>query len=63
LVRSGRYLPGAPWPDGIPRPDWDVDSLEELNAVFETAGIFQEPGKLDHDDNWQKPYCFSPPAW
>lgn len=41
LVRSGRYLPGVPWPDGIPRPDWDVDSLEELNAVFEAASVFQ----------------------
>lgn len=30
LVRTGRFLPGTPWPDGLSRPDWDVESLDEL---------------------------------
>ncbi len=34
LVRSGRFAPGAPWPDGLPRPDWDLDSLADLAAAL-----------------------------
>jgi HAD superfamily hydrolase (TIGR01450 family) len=30
LVRTGRFAPGEPWPDGLPRPDWDVADLYEL---------------------------------
>ncbi len=30
LVRTGRFAPGEPWPDGLPRPDLDVESLDEL---------------------------------
>ncbi|MGB0723580.1 MAG: HAD-IIA family hydrolase, partial [Gammaproteobacteria bacterium] len=30
LVRTGRFGPGEPWPDGQPRPDYDVRSLAEL---------------------------------
>lgn len=32
LVRTGRFAPGAPWPEGLPEPDWDVNSLSELLA-------------------------------
>ena len=41
LVRTGRFLPGAPWPKGMDKPGWDVDSLAELTTEFEAAGIFQ----------------------
>ena len=41
LVRTGRFTPGAPWPEGLPRPDWDVGSLPELEAAFRTAGIIR----------------------
>jgi NagD protein len=34
LVRSGRFAPGAPWPDGLPRPDWDVQDLSALVAAL-----------------------------
>lgn len=34
LVRSGRFAPGAPWPDGLPRPDWDLDRLADLIGVL-----------------------------
>jgi len=30
LVRTGRFAPGTHWPAGLPRPDWDVDSLSQL---------------------------------
>jgi FMN phosphatase YigB (HAD superfamily) len=30
LVRTGRFAPGEPWPDGLSRPDLDVESLDEL---------------------------------
>jgi HAD superfamily hydrolase (TIGR01450 family) len=30
LVRTGRFAPGEPWPDGLPRPDWDAGNLEQL---------------------------------
>ncbi len=30
LVRTGRFRPGDPWPEAIPRPDWDVDELTVL---------------------------------
>jgi HAD superfamily hydrolase (TIGR01450 family) len=36
LVRSGRFSPGAPYPKGIPRPDWDVNNLSELLACVWT---------------------------
>ncbi len=41
LVRTGRFLPGEPWPKGMEKPDWDVCSLSELMAEFVAAGIFQ----------------------
>lgn len=41
LVRTGRFFPGEPWPKGIEKPHWDVDSLSELLAEFVAAGIFQ----------------------
>lgn len=34
LVRTGRFLPGTPYPNEISEPDWDVDSLEELLAFL-----------------------------
>ena len=40
LVRTGRFPPGAPWPEGIPRPDWDVDSLAQLMEALVAEGIF-----------------------
>jgi HAD superfamily hydrolase (TIGR01450 family) len=30
LVRTGRFGPGEAWPAGVPRPDWDELSLEDL---------------------------------
>ena len=30
LVRSGRFRPGAPWPQELPRPHWDVPDLPHL---------------------------------
>ncbi|MGV6825392.1 MAG: HAD-IIA family hydrolase [bacterium] len=30
LVRTGRFARGDDWPAGLPKPDWDVDSLDEL---------------------------------
>ena len=30
LVRSGRFAPGAAWPDALPRPQWDVPDLDSL---------------------------------
>ncbi len=41
LVRTGRFLPGAPWPEDLPRPDWDVNSLPELEATFRKAGMIR----------------------
>ena len=34
LVRSGRFAPGAPWPDPLPRPDLDLDCLADLIAAL-----------------------------
>jgi len=31
LVRTGRFPPDMPYPDGLPKPDFDVNSLNELN--------------------------------
>jgi len=39
LVRTGRFAPGDPWPAGIPRPDWDSESLAELILSLEAAGV------------------------
>lgn len=39
LVRTGRFLPGEAWPDDIGRPDWDVDSLDDLMTDFADAGL------------------------
>ncbi len=41
LVRTGRFPPGAPWPDPLPRPDWDVTSLEALIGAFREAGVLR----------------------
>jgi len=30
LVRTGRFAPGEPWPEDVPRPDWDLVDLDEL---------------------------------
>ena len=32
LVRTGRFHPGAPLPEGLALPDWDVESLGQLLA-------------------------------
>jgi HAD superfamily hydrolase (TIGR01450 family) len=34
LVRTGRFAPGEPWPEDLPRPDWDVESLPQLLQQF-----------------------------
>lgn len=34
LVRSGRFAPGEAWPQGLPRPDWDVDDLDALGRAL-----------------------------
>ena len=31
LIRTGRFAPGEPYPEHLPRPGWDVEALEELN--------------------------------
>lgn len=30
LVRTGRFAPGEPWPEGLPRPGWDLENLGQL---------------------------------
>jgi HAD superfamily hydrolase (TIGR01450 family) len=34
MVRTGRFAPGEAWPNRLPRPDWDEDSLEALSRVI-----------------------------
>ena len=34
LVRTGRFAPGEPWPQGLPRPDWDVVDLDGLAEML-----------------------------
>lgn len=34
LVRSGRFAPGAPWPGGQPRADWDAPDLRSLYLLW-----------------------------
>ena len=34
LVRTGRFGPGESWPEGLPRPGWDVSSLSELRECL-----------------------------
>ena len=35
LVRTGRFAPGEPWPDDLPRPTWDCDDLFVAMGVLE----------------------------
>lgn len=35
LVRTGRFLPGTPLPENLPKPDWDVESLGQLLRVIQ----------------------------
>ncbi|MBK1704171.1 HAD-IIA family hydrolase [Halochromatium glycolicum] len=35
LVRSGRFRPGAAWPDSLPRPHWDAPDLPHLLRMLE----------------------------
>ncbi|MDX1345450.1 MAG: HAD-IIA family hydrolase [Sedimenticolaceae bacterium] len=37
LVRTGRFPPGEPLPDGMAKPDWDVDTLTELEALLKNS--------------------------
>ncbi len=37
LVRTGRFRRGEAWPPGIPRPQWDVDSLGALAVSLQRA--------------------------
>jgi len=30
LVRTGRFAPGEPYPQDLPRADWDLDNLDDL---------------------------------
>lgn len=46
LVRTGRFAPNTPWPEGTPRPTWDVEDLEELLVVWRA----QYPGWLPSHD-------------
>lgn len=39
LVRTGRFAPGAPYPNELPAPDWDVESLDSL--MGENTGHLQ----------------------
>jgi len=34
LVRTGRFAGGAPWPEGLPRPDLDLDTLADLTVAL-----------------------------
>ena len=34
LVRTGRFTPGAPLPDNLAAPDWDVEKLDMLLKVI-----------------------------
>ena len=34
LVRTGRFAPGEPLPEGVATPDWDVASLAELQQLL-----------------------------
>jgi HAD superfamily hydrolase (TIGR01450 family) len=34
LVRTGRFAPGELLPDGVNEPDWDVESLTELETLL-----------------------------
>ncbi|MET0047157.1 MAG: HAD-IIA family hydrolase [Sedimenticola sp.] len=43
LVRTGRFAPGEPWPDKLPRPDWDVSNLADLEVELRRSF----PGWLD----------------
>lgn len=36
LVRTGRFAPRAPWPNGVPRPHWDVPDLGSLLDAWST---------------------------
>ncbi len=35
MVRTGRFASGEPWPDGVPRPDWDELDLGRLAQALE----------------------------
>lgn len=35
LVRTGRFAPGVAWPQGLPRPDFDLSGLPELIEVLD----------------------------
>ena len=39
LVRTGRFAPDAPYPANVPRPTWDVMSLEELSHIWASQGL------------------------
>ncbi len=39
LVRSGRFVPGEPWPAALPRPDLDVDDLDQLTAALRLPAL------------------------
>lgn len=42
LVRTGRFGAGDPWPDDLPRPDWDAVDLPALAAALDR----DQPGLL-----------------
>jgi HAD superfamily hydrolase (TIGR01450 family) len=44
LVRTGRFPPGAPYPEDLPRPTWDVESLVELQTLLVNE-IGNRPGQ------------------
>ncbi len=37
LVRTGRFGPGEPWPEGLSRPDWDLENLAQLGQRISDA--------------------------
>lgn len=39
LVRTGRFSPGEPWPQGLPSADWDVDDLQQLSNALGLAKL------------------------
>ena len=42
LVRTGRFSSGERWPKAIPRPDWDVESLGDLLAIWDEEKVLDK---------------------
>lgn len=47
LVRSGRFAPSDPWPEALPRPDWDCTNLSEMMSAWrrDCPGLLRSAGR------------------